>query len=231
MNLRGANPTLWPEHYDFAPDLSVMLGVPIQVWSTKSFTGRWSASTTAVLPGELSDEEQSLAGSVTNPFDYPLQNCLLVYDRWAYELGTIGPGQSIVFDQNSKRSELKTLLTGKKTIFGEKYSQEITPYDQASPDLPYIVRRMMFYKAIDGKSYTGMNNGYQTFVDLSDLLKAGRAILAADGPNYSQDKYQGAAPMRGAKPLTGPMDIHTILYRFILPVKPATAGRGFMTEP
>jgi hypothetical protein len=219
MNPRGANPTLWPEHYAFAPDLSEMLGVPIQVWSTKSFTGRWSASNAAVLRADLADEDQTLVGSMTNPYEYPLQNCLLVYDRWAYEVGAIGPGQTVALDQNTKRSELKTLLTGKRTIFGEKMSQEITPYDQANTDPPYIVRRMMFYKAIDGRNYTGMNNGYQTFVDLSDLLKAGRAILAADGPNLAQDKFQGARLMRSGKPLTGPMDKHTTLYRFILPVK------------
>ncbi len=41
---------------------------------------------------------------------------------------------------------------------------------------------MMFYKHIDGQSYTRMDNEYQTFVDLSDLLKTGRAILTAEGP-------------------------------------------------
>ena len=129
MNPRGANPTLWPEHYSFAPDLRAMLGVPIQVWSTKSFTGRWSASTSAFPQAELADEDQSLSGSITNTLSFPLKNCLLAYDRWAYELGTLAPGETAVLDQNVKRSELKTLLTGKKAVFEEKYHQEITPYE------------------------------------------------------------------------------------------------------
>ena len=53
MNPRGANPTLWPEHYSFCARSCAMLGVPIQVWSTKSFTGRWSASTARLSPGRI----------------------------------------------------------------------------------------------------------------------------------------------------------------------------------
>jgi hypothetical protein len=81
------------------------------------------------------------------------------------------------------------------------------------------LRIMMFYNAIDGQSYTKMDNGYQTFVDLSDLLKTGRAILVADGPNKSGETSHGAALLRDAKPLTGPADKHITLYRFVFPVK------------
>ena len=232
MNPRGANPTLWPEHYNFTPSLSGLQGVPIQVWSTKSFTGRWSASTTAFPHAELTDEEQSLSGSITNTLDFPLHKCVLVYDRWAYELGTdhgnamrtLAPGETAILDQNVKRSELKTLLTGKKAIFGEKFSQEITPYDQSSTDASYILRIMMFYNNIDGQSYTKMDNGYQTFVDLSDLLKTGRAILVAESPNQSRETNHGAALLRDGKPLTGPTDKHITLYRFVFPVKHAISS-------
>ncbi len=219
MNPRGANPTLWPEHYSFAPDLHAMLGVPIQVWSTKSFTGRWSASTRGFPQADLSDEDQSLAGSITNTLDFPLKNCVLAYDRWAYELGTLAPGQAALLDQNAKRSELKTLLTGKKAVFEEKYRQEITPYEPENTDPAYILRYMMFYNAIDGQSYTKMDNEYQSFVDLSDLLKTGRAILSAQGPDQSLEKYHGATLLRNDKPLAGPADTHITLYRFVFPVK------------
>jgi hypothetical protein len=120
---------------------------------------------------------------------------------------------------------LKTLLTGKRAIFEEKYrqSQEITPYDPENKESVYILKRMMFYNAIDGLSYTRMDNGYQNFVDLSYLLKTGRAILVAEGPAAPQDKHHGAALLRDGKPLTGPMDKHVTLYRFVLPVKKITS--------
>ena len=41
---------------------------------------------------------------------------------------------------------------------------------------------MMFYNAIDGQSYTKMDNGYQTFVDLSDMLKIGPGDFNGRGP-------------------------------------------------
>jgi hypothetical protein len=81
------------------------------------------------------------------------------------------------------------------------------------------LRIMMFYNAIDGQSYTKMDNGYQTFVDLSDLLKTGRAILVAEGPDQPQDKNHGAALLRDAKSINGPTDKHITLYRFVFPVK------------
>ena len=78
---------------------------------------------------------------------------------------------------------------------------------------------MMFFNAINGQSYTKMDNEYQSFVDLSDLLKTGRAILTAEGPDQSLQKYHGAALLRDDKPLAGPADRHITLYRFVFPVK------------
>jgi hypothetical protein len=219
MNRRGANPMIWTEQYSFTPDLRAMRGVPIQVWSTKSFTGRWSSSTAEFPRAELSEEDQSLAGSITNTLGFPLKNCFLVHDRWVYELSTLAPGQSVVVDQYLKRSELKTFITGKKMIFAEKYRQEVKPYESASADVPYILRIMMFYNAVDGQSYTSLDNSYQTFVDMSELLKTGRAILVAEGPNQSLDKYHGAALMRDGKSRTDPMDKHVTLYRFVFSLK------------
>ncbi len=96
-----------------------------------------------------------------------------------YELGTLQPGESARLGPMAKRSDLKTLLTGRRAVRdeGENYRQQTTPYDQSSTDIPYILRMMMFYKAAGGRSYTGLWNDYQGFVDLSDLLKADRAIL------------------------------------------------------
>ena len=127
----------------------------------------------------------------------------MAYGRSVYELGTIGPGESARLGAMSKRSELKTLLTGRKVVFTEtndKYRQEVTPYDQSSTDVPYILRMMMFYEAAGGERYTGLWNAYQNFVDLSTLLKADRAILVAQGAERPQRRLprRHAAPRRPA---------------------------------
>ena len=102
---------------------------------------------------------------------------------------------------------------------GEKYRHEATPYDQASTDNPYILRMMMFYEEAGGRSYTGLWNAYQSFVDLSTLLKADRAILVAEVPDGVQEKWRGADLLRDGRPLGGAQNKHVTLCRFVFPVK------------
>ncbi len=65
--------------------------MPIRVWSSRSFTARWIAQAPSnAVQADLAEDEQ-LLGTVTNNLAFPLSNCILLYGRWAYELGTIGP--------------------------------------------------------------------------------------------------------------------------------------------
>ena len=172
MNPHTSGLAQWTEPYSFSTSLDAMLGVPIQVWSTKSLTARWTAPTKVFPQAELTDQSQLLAGTVTNTLGFPLEQCILAYGSSVYDLGTIAPGESARLGPMAKRSELKTLLTGRKLVAaesgtGEKYHQEATPYDQSSTDIPYILRTMMFYEAAGGRNYTGLENAYQDFVDLA----------------------------------------------------------------
>ncbi len=227
MNPRAGDPTLWTQPYSFSPNLNAMRDVPIQVWSTKSFTARWNASTSMFPQAELTDENQLLTGTVTNTLDFPLEQCILAYGRSVYELGTIAPGESARLGAMTKRSELKTLLTGRKVVFvetGDKYRQETTPYDQSSTDIPYILRTMMFFEAAGGRRYTGLWNAYQGFVDLSTLLKTDRAILVTQGPSGGAEKSRGAVLLRDNRPLGDAQDKHITMYRFVFPVKKEKSG-------
>jgi len=223
MNPRTGDATLGMEPYGFSPNLAVMREVPIPVWSTKSFTARWIGSTNAFPQAELADENQLLAGSVTNTLDHPLEQCLLAYGRSVYELGTLAPGESARVGSMSKRSELKTLLTGRKIVTiekGDKFQQEATPYDPSSRDVTYILRMMMFHDAAGGRRYTGLWNSYQDFVDFTSLLNADRAILVAQRAAADKgEKLQGAALLRDGRPLVDAADRHPTIYRFVFPVK------------
>ncbi len=223
MNPRTGDATLGMEPYGFSPDLAAMREVPIPVWATKSFTARWITSTRAFPQAELADENQLLVGSVTNTLDYPLEQCLLAYGRSVYELGTLGPGESARVGSMSKRSELKTLLTGRKIVViekGDKYQQEATPYDQSSRVVAYILRMMMFHDAAGGRRYTGLWNSYQDFVDFSSLLNADRAILVGQRATADKaEKLQGAALLRDGRPLVDAANKHPTIYRFVFLVK------------
>jgi hypothetical protein len=78
---------------------------------------------------------------------------------------------------------------------------------------------MMFFDAAGGRRYTRMSNGYQNFVDLSDLLKTGRAILVAQTPVPAGEGHEGAELLRDGKPFAGRQAQHGTIYRFIFPVK------------
>jgi hypothetical protein len=220
MNPRAADPMLWSGRYDFSRKLDAMEGVPIQVWSTKSLTARWSAAAGIAPAADLLDRKELLTGTITNTLDFPLTQCILAYQDWVYDLGTIEPGHSVDVGAEANRSELKTLLTGRRLVAEEKdkYHQESTPYDQSSVDVSYILRAMMFFEAAGGQHYTGLGNDYQGFVDLSNLLKTNRAILVAHAPADAV-AVLGSELLRDGQPLRGPQDRHTVIYRFVFPVE------------
>jgi hypothetical protein len=94
---------LFRRAYDYAPDATAMLRVPIQVWSTKSFTGTWAApmdATTPVLVADLkhpAGNRDSLSGTITSNYPAPLEDVVLyqsrdgVSGRW-YSLDKLLPG-------------------------------------------------------------------------------------------------------------------------------------------
>jgi hypothetical protein len=221
MNARAGGPALWIDQFQYAPDLDAMSGVPIQVWSTKSLTARWEGPSAVCPAADLSEADPVIVGSITNTLPFPLQNCILAYRSSAYEIGTIAAGQSVRLGPTTKRSELKTLLTGQRhvRVDGDKWQNEATPYEQSSTDLAHILRMMMFYEAAGGRHYTRLWNDYQNFVDLSELLKAGRAILVAQTPTPASEGHQGAELLRGGRSLAGSQDQHGTIYRFVFPVK------------
>jgi hypothetical protein len=230
MSPRTISPSLWRRRYRFSPDLQTMNGVPVQVWSTKSFTTRWFARTEPPLEIELEKEADILRGTIVNTLDVPLDGCILAYRRWVYQLGNLAPGQAASIGELTKRSELDTLLTGRKLIFddaADKFQQESTPYDQASLDVGYIVRTMMFYKAAGGRRYTGLLNRYQGFIDMSDLLEADRAILMGLAPPVdaeAPEARRGSILMCNGEPMARAEDRHTGFFRFLIPVERAKAS-------
>ena len=75
-----------------------------------------------------------------------------------------------------------------------------------------IVEVMMFHERAGATNYTGMLNRYQNFVDMSNELELGRAILVGRGPD-------GATVKINDEPASADdQSRHTSIYRFVLPV-------------
>jgi hypothetical protein len=255
MNPRTTNPTICRRHYDFsfAPEAppdgrkrdpaddssgagwiagpTIRLeNVPIQVWSTKSLCGRWTARTDLALEGRLAEEEGLPVGTITNTLPFPLVECLLAYGQHAYELGTLEPGASVRVGPNLRCRELNALVTGRQFVFDEEhdiYRPQITPYDAGSTDLAYILRAMMFFEAAGGRGRTGLSHRYQAFVDFSGLLKTNRAVLVGRAQcDEVSGRGHGAELLLDGRPVPDSHVRHTTVYRFVFPVESARGGNG-----
>ena len=226
MDPVAATPVNVRQPYAFSPQLDAISEIPIQVWATKSLTARWHGPAAAVPDTRLADEDGVPVGTVVNTLDFPLEDCLLAYGRWAYQLGTLEPGQAARVGPMIPRRELRTLLTGRKLVRDEtdKFQQESTPYDPSSVDPAYILRTMMFFDMAGGRRYTGLMNRYQEFVDLSGLLKTNRAILVGSVPSTSVAKCGATLSVHG-EPVAGPQDRQWAVYRFVLPVQQDREGQ------
>jgi hypothetical protein len=213
MDPKTSPPLAWTQGYAFSPELDRLVGLPIPTWSTRSVTARWTAQAAVPVEASLREEERALVGKVHNRSDITLADALLCHGGWAYELGTLGPGDSVVLDRTSARRDLRTFLTGQRYVVKEG-RQLPTPYDRSSSDVAYILRAMMFYSAAGGRQFTGLYHRYQAFVDASDLLRTGNAVLVAQaggGPH-------GARLLGNGQPLGSPDDRHRTVYRFVFPV-------------
>jgi len=220
MDPRAAEPSIWRSRYDFSVGLDAMSGVPVQVSSTKSLTGRWEARAGSEMESRLREDERLPVGTITNRLGLPLSECLLAYGSHAYELGELAPGESIEVGPLLRLREFKSLLTDRLLVFDEEkedYHTEATPYDRGSTDAAYILRAMMFFEAAGGKSYTGLSNRYQGFVDLTDALKTDRAVLI--GRARTGSPPHGATLWCNGAPMPESQVRRTTYYRFVLPVE------------
>lgn len=218
MSATTAGASIWRQAYDFNSQLNAVQGMPIQVWSTKSVTSRWSGRRSDAIEADLTQQEDFPSGRLTNALDFPLSDCLLVYDRWVYSLDKMGPGESVAIGATTQRAELKTLLTGRRFVADEEKDQiqpQTTPYDLSSKNISHILRTMMFFKAAGGLQYTRVSNAYQPFVDFSDMLGPETAMLVGAAP----EEQHGATLLRDGAPLVSDTDRHITVYRFLIPVE------------
>jgi hypothetical protein len=201
--------------YEFAADRSALRGVPIPVWSTKTFVGRWRSEAGPTIESQLkSGRDDVVEGKIINRLDLPLKDCLLVAGRWAWQIAELKPGEAVRIEAGEQRDLLALLKDFKLVHEGDKSTlvQVATPYNQASFSVRSILQQMMFYETGNGRSYTGLLNRYESYVDLSPHLDFGQVIL------WGQADRPAAAVCRDGRPIAGE-DEHATFYRFVIPVK------------
>ena len=225
MRSRSASESMWRTSYTYSPDLNRMCDVPIQVWATKSFTGRWSAKLAddeSVVESELKDDGQVIEGIITPYYKGTIKDAVLFHHKWVYLLGDVSANVPIRVGSHLKRVDANTWLTGtrmEKQEGKDQYRQVGFSYDFESRDVAYIMQRMLFYNAATGYGLNRPWNGYQGFVDMSNLLKTGGAVLFGRASGSSEEASLRADVHRNAEKMTGPADTHSVFYRIVLPVE------------
>jgi hypothetical protein len=111
---------------------------------------------------------------VRNTLAVPLAHCVLIYDKWAYVIRDFAPGRELDLEFDIDPQTVDTYLR-KVTAVGDR--KVATPYDQAGFDVPRIVELISAHELVLGKTYTGLANQYQGFLELSDLVARDRAVL------------------------------------------------------
>jgi len=207
----GATP-LFTEPYDFSRRFDALDRVPIANWSTKSFVGRWWRQGKSPVDTELRGRDR-LAGTLTSNLPAPLEDCVLFFERWAYPIRQLRPGQSLDLEIDLDPQRTETYLRRVKVQQDRNIEQ---PYDRASFEVPKIVEIMSAYDMAGGEKYTLLANDYQQFVDLSRLVAGGRAVL------IGRSAEPAATLERDDKPLDA-SGLRWTYYRFVFAVQDPAA--------
>jgi hypothetical protein len=139
---------------------------------------------------------------------------MLLFERWAYPLGTLAGGSSRSVGTDTAPRSLSSLLT-RRTV---RDSKDVTsPWDPRSYDMPRIMQMIMFHESAGGRNYTKLAHAYEGYLDLSDHLHARRAILVG------QVKVPGSHLHRNGKVLA-PNSRQWAFCRLVLPVETGSKG-------
>jgi len=217
MQSSATQTAVFSRGYTYSSDRTSMQNVPVQVWSTKTITARWSANVGESITADLQrTSDELLAGKISNSTGIELDDCLLLYGRWAYHLGRMTDKTTVNFDYSLQPRTVKTSLTSATagdTTEDNTADDGTVPFRLAESDITRLVKTMMFFKAINGRRYSGKLSRYQSFVDLSHLLQQEDvAILLAKSSATGSQWHNADQPLRSDD------DRRWTFYRFVLPV-------------
>lgn len=198
---------------------STLTEMPLYVSSTKAlltqYHGRFQARVQSNL--RLRSRIARLEGTLVNPFNFRLKNVRLLFENHAYELSNpLEVGEAIAVESEMKERTLVGYLTRRRAVSDEAAKSSNTqnvPWEIGEKRLSRIADMLMFYDAAGGSNYTaGLTHSYQNYVDMSDHLNLGRAILVGevDGLGTSL-KVNGLST-------TSSYDQSVTIVRIVLPV-------------
>lgn len=215
----GGQASLFDRGYRFDSPLEQMLEVPVQLWSTKSITARWSSNVHQPVIARLNrTDDQLVMGQLINDSEIAFEDCVLLYGQWAWNLGTLGGGLALNMADAPQPRTVRTLLTNAtagETTITDTVDDGTVKGGLAKRDMTRLAKVIMFFTAVNGERYFGMLNRYQAFLDMSHFLnQPDLAVL------ITRTKSRESTWFDDDKPLESDDDKSWTYYRFVLPVGP-----------
>ena len=215
---RTFSPRVWDVPYSVATGdgASARLeGVPFPARSSKSFLGRWTGRLETPAIGDLFDDGVGLRGSIVNPLDVPIYSAFVVYPGGAYSLGTLAPGETKL-ERSAIRLEARRVLNEHRSSvpFDLAERWDSSEYNAASRRVPYILRAASFYNLGGGIEAFGLEKRLQADVDLSDLIRCGRAVVFGTIVDPEAEKYRPREEKRTSAKKTGKNDAELAVEKF-----------------
>jgi hypothetical protein len=226
QNQAGGASSWLASSYDVAPDLESLQNVPIQVWSSKLFYSRWEGRSELAKSGLRRGSAGTLAGSLKSPLKVPLKDALLCYGSKAYRFPLVEADTEYQMSDLAAR-DLSIELHNAEVVKAAKAHLTATvrtkQHDPGSQDVGAIVRKMMFYDAAGGRQHANLENDYQSYLDLSELLQLNRAVLVGHVDHADDDGAKLDLTTDGT-PVTRKSDRRWVFVRIVLPVEPAASS-------
>lgn len=215
--------------YGWTPDRSLLMGTPIEIWSTKTFVTRWETKTDDRLISNLTRTDNKLVvGTVENPTELDLTDCILVYGTWSWRLGDLPPGGTVEVKPTSLGDPRAARRL--RNLFEDRFDFNVTQgsYWEKQQllgrlDLAALAEMMMFYDALGGRRHSHQWHRHQHFVDLSHSLDRDTAMLVGKCDDPRSELLRGSDP-ETRESMRGDKDVYVVLYRYVLPVAPVAAG-------
>ena len=187
-------PRVWDVPYSGeaeADSTASLCDVPFLARSSKSFVGRWTGRLAELPRGDLYDDGLALRGTIVNPFDVPIYSAFVLYAGGAYSLGTLAPGETKL-ERSAIRLEPRRVLNEHRSSVPTERAERwnSTDYNAGSRRVPYILRAASFYDLGGGLETYGLEKRLQGDVDLSDLIRCGRAVVYGTVVDSEAEKYR-----------------------------------------
>ena len=242
---RARSQSLFHRTYRYEPDATGLREVPIQVWSSKSFTANWEGTWVSNTRQELHYQEspRKLQGRVTNPLPVPLEDVAVIYGQGphvavkVYDLDKLAPGESKPIIDGVTKSPNMTSWRETLPVYHQNYYGQY----QNQPNVPGapLMKQIMFYSAVTDQGQnrdTALRYLDQTWrQNLKDVAVLYGRVAAQDGAAEAVTQsaatptrlWLGQLPGPGEKrPRLDGMLVQETYVRVYIPVPPAPAKEG-----